>query len=268
MNNILHQLAKESALDITNHCKKSVNNFSEQLAKDKIKNLDENERWMLLFELILFGLHMNYRIILSTIKSEEKSDFFMESLLKEIKGYLLKEYMGEDSFASFWDRFVDVFKRDQNKFYRDDLRLEKTMDFIKSFCMKICFLLHIPENNIKSAFESTEIIASCVMDLCENLWNRLKKEYNLDPEKLSKEQLEVLDIMEKPEKHSLFTKVFRWTGILLGIGAIASLLKGDFITFIIAGFIAIVLMYIGYRIQIGISAKKFIEASKRNEISK
>lgn len=175
MNNILHQLAKESALDITNHCKKSVNNFSEQLAKDKIKNLDENEKWMLLSELILFGLHMNDRIVLGTIKNEGETDFFMEFLLKEIKEYLSKEYMGEDSFPSFWNKFVDVFKRDQNKFYRNDLSFEKTMDFIKSFCMKICLLLHIPENNIKSAFKSTEIIANCVMDLCENLWKRLKE---------------------------------------------------------------------------------------------
>lgn len=115
--------------------------------------------------------------------------------------------------------------------------------------------------------ENRDKISENLPKLSKGTQKRMKA-FGLDTKRLSNEQLEALGSIDKPEKQHWFIKIFTFGAVLLGIGAVALLLKGDFITFIIAGFVAICLMYIGYRAQIRISAKKFIEASKRNEISK
>jgi len=83
----------------------------------------------------------------------------------------------------------------------------------------------------------------------------------LNPEELSKEQLEALEGLENPEKQHWLTKIFTLGATILGIGAIVLLINGDFITFIKAGLLSVMLMYIGYRIQVRITARKFIEAT-------
>ncbi len=96
--------------------------------------------------------------------------------------------------------------------------------------------------------------------LSKGTLKRMRK-IGLNPEDLSQEQLKALGGLEKPEKQHWITKIFTFGAFVLGIGAIVSLVNGDFVTFVIAGLLAVGLMYAGYGIQVCITTKKFIKAT-------
>lgn len=87
------------------------------------------------------------------------------------------------------------------------------------------------------------------------------KELGLDTEQMSNEQLDALASMENPEKSHWFAQIFIYGSIGSGLLALLRLFYFDIASALVYGFIAVVLSFIGHKIQGRVAARKFQEAS-------
>lgn len=97
-------------------------------------------------------------------------------------------------------------------------------------------------------------------ELAEDTIKRMK-DAGLDPDSMSNEQLAALESLDNPDKSNWLAKILRGIGLFFGFLAFLSLLSLDIASLIFNAIIALILTYIGYRIQSRIANKKFIEAS-------
>lgn len=97
-------------------------------------------------------------------------------------------------------------------------------------------------------------------ELAEDTIKRMK-ESGLDPDSMSNEQLAALESLDNPDKSNWTAKIFRGIGLFFGFLAFLSLISLDITSLIFNAIIALILTYIGYRIQSRIANKKFTEAS-------
>lgn len=87
------------------------------------------------------------------------------------------------------------------------------------------------------------------------------KKMGLNPDEMSSEQLAALESLENIEKSHWIVKVFNYGTLFFGLSAIINLFTANFGAFVVSLVIALVLMYIGFRIQSKIAGRKFYEAS-------
>lgn len=97
-------------------------------------------------------------------------------------------------------------------------------------------------------------------ELAEDTIKRMKAA-GLDPDSMSNEQLAALESLDNPSKSNWTAKIFRGIGLFFGFLAFLSLISLDIASLIFNAIVALVLTYIGYRIQSRIANKKFAEAS-------
>jgi len=170
---ILIKMARVWTSLVVDRCIKCVNDFSDKLSQDKIKNLNEYEKWMLLSELVLFISHSSDYIIWEILKDDRKTDIFMDNLLDSLIENLSIKYAIPEDAAAFENKFINVFKRD-----RTGYRKRNTPKLIFAFCVKCLSLIGVTnetDEKLKWATEDTGVIAEAVMDLNENLLAMLKK---------------------------------------------------------------------------------------------
>lgn len=87
------------------------------------------------------------------------------------------------------------------------------------------------------------------------------KDLGFDADQMSNEQLDALASMENPEKSHWFAQIFIYGSIGAGLLALLRLFYLDIGSVLVYGFIAVVLSFIGHRIQGRVAARKFQEAS-------
>lgn len=87
------------------------------------------------------------------------------------------------------------------------------------------------------------------------------KDLGFDADQMSNEQLDALASMENPERSHWFAQIFIYGSIGTGLLALLRLLYLDIGSVLVYGFIAVVLSFIGHRIQGRVAARKFQEAS-------
>jgi len=87
------------------------------------------------------------------------------------------------------------------------------------------------------------------------------KDLGFDVGQMSNEQLAAFASMENPEKSHWFAQIFIYGSIGAGLLALLRLFYFDIASVLVYGFVAVVLSFIGHRIQGRVAARKFQEAS-------
>jgi len=83
----------------------------------------------------------------------------------------------------------------------------------------------------------------------------------LDPDEMSEEQLEAIESLDNPAKSHWLVKPFIYIGGFLQILALFALVSADWGALIVYVVTGSIILYIGYRIQRRIAARKFLQAS-------
>ena len=133
--------------------------------------------------------------------------------------------------------------------------LENYSNFIKKLKKK--------ERAIKQAYREIfgeDTVAKGRPVLSQDALQRLKNS-GLNPDEMSNEQLSAFESMENVEKFHWVVKIFNYGAICFALSAIISLFTANLGALVLSVVTALVLMYIGYRIQSKIAGRKFFEAS-------